>query len=96
MKVQLINEYHGSLSVKIAYLVTTDHYFDFIEVDEPGNTLSSTIAITENGLQFFATEYKRLPKIPNPAYNKFTLLDRKQREIGSLGKVSHEDSYAIW
>ena len=57
-----------------AYLITTDHYSDFIEVDELDNILSSTIVektkaqitrhaipetiLTNNGPQFIATEYE--------------------------------------
>ena len=59
-----------------AYLITTDHFSDFIEVDELDNTLSSTIAqkteahitrhglpemiLSDNGPQFIGTEYKQL------------------------------------
>ena len=58
------------------YLVTTDHYSDFIEVDELENTLSTTIAakteahfarhgvpetiLTDNGPQFIASDFERL------------------------------------
>ena len=56
------------------YLVTVDHYSDFIEVDEVENTLSSTIVakaeahiarhgvpeaiLSDNGSQFIASEFK--------------------------------------
>ena len=58
------------------YLVTTDHYSDFIEVDELENTLSVTVAakteahfarhgvpetiLTDNGPQFIASDFERL------------------------------------
>ena len=58
------------------YFITTDHYSDFIEVDEVKNTLASTIVtkteahftrhgipetiLTHNGPQFIATEFKAL------------------------------------
>lgn len=58
------------------YLVTTDHYSDFIEVDELENTLSTTIVakteahfarhgvpetiLTDNGPQFIASDFERL------------------------------------
>lgn len=57
------------------YLITVDHYSDFIEVDELDNTLSSTITVkteahiarhgvpevilTDNGPQFIANEYEQ-------------------------------------
>ena len=59
-----------------SYLVTTDHYSDFIEVNELENTLSATIAakteahfahhgvpetiLTDNGPQFVASDFERL------------------------------------
>ena len=58
------------------YLVTVDHYSDFIEVDELDNTLGSTvrnkteahiarygapeITLTDNGPQFISSEYKTM------------------------------------
>ena len=58
------------------YLVTTDHYSDFIGVDELENTLSATVAakteahfachgvpemiLTDNGPQFIASDFERL------------------------------------
>ena len=58
------------------YLITVDHYSDFIEVDELPNTLAATIAkltevhfarhgapeisLTDNGPQFVASEYTNL------------------------------------
>lgn len=55
-----------------AYLVTTDHYSDFMVVNALDNTLSSTIAtkregaitpetiLTDNSAQFIAIDFKRL------------------------------------
>jgi hypothetical protein len=56
------------------YLITVDHFSDFIEVDELPNTLSSTIVskteahiarygcfevlLTDNGPQFIASEFE--------------------------------------
>ena len=95
-----------------AYLITTDHFSDFIEVDELDNTLSSTIAqkteahitrhglpemiLSDNGPQFIGTEYKQLcQKIPDPAYNKLTLLATRQRQIRSLSENCQTDPSEI-
>ena len=58
------------------YLITTDHYSDFIEVDKVKNTMASSIVtkteahfachgvpetvLTDNGPQFIAAEFKAL------------------------------------